>query len=60
MGLVIEPLTKVPADSSPFFNTPILKVLNEYRRENERATLCGSLRYGERFSYTIARDAVAR
>jgi hypothetical protein len=59
MGLVIEPLTEVPADSPPFFNTLILKVLNEYRREDERAALRGSLRYGERFSYTIARDGVA-
>jgi hypothetical protein len=55
-GLVVEPLIEVPAGSPHLLNTLVLKVLNEYRREDELAALRGGLRYGERLSYTVAEE----
>jgi hypothetical protein len=56
-GLAVEPLVEVPAGSPHLLNTLVLKVLNEYRREDALAALRGGLRYGERLSYTIAEEA---
>jgi hypothetical protein len=56
-GLVIEPLIEVPAGSPHLLNTLVLKVLNEYRREDELEALRGGLKYGERLSYTVVEEA---
>jgi hypothetical protein len=56
-GLVIEPLIEVPAGSPHLLNTLVLKVLNEYRREDELEALRGGLKYGERLSYAVAEEA---
>jgi hypothetical protein len=56
-GLVVEPLIEVPAGSPHLLNTLVLKVLNEYRREDELAALRGGLKYGERLSYTVVEEA---
>jgi len=56
-GLVVEPLIEVPAGSPHLLNTLVLKVLNEYRREDELAALRGGLKHGERLSYTVVEEA---
>jgi hypothetical protein len=56
-GLMIEPLIEVSADSPPFLNSHTLKVLNEYRKEDERAVLRGCVKYSERLNHTILKEA---
>jgi hypothetical protein len=55
-GLVIEPLIEVPGDSPPFLNFLVVKVLNEYRRADERAARYGDIEPGERLDYAVEED----
>jgi len=52
-GLVIEPLIEVPAGSPPFLNFLVLKVLNEYRREDERAVRYGDIKPSETLDFAV-------
>jgi hypothetical protein len=42
-GLVVEPLVEVPSDSPPFLKFLIMKVLNGYRRADEKAAKYGDI-----------------
>ena len=52
-GLVVEPLIEVPAGSPPFLNFLVLKVLNEYRREDSRAARYGDIKPGEALDFAV-------
>jgi len=52
-GLMVEPLIEVPAGSPPFLNFLVLKVLNEYRREDSRAARYGGIKPGEALDFAI-------
>lgn len=55
-GLVIEPLIEVPGDSPPFLNFFVVKVLNEYRRADERAARYGDIEPEEKLDYAVEED----
>ena len=50
-GLVIEPLIEVPSDSPPFLKFLIMKVLNGYRRADERAAKYGDIEQEEALDF---------
>jgi hypothetical protein len=42
-GLVVEPLVEVPSDSPPFLKFLVMKVLNGYRKADEKAAKYGDI-----------------
>jgi hypothetical protein len=42
-GLVVEPLVEVPSDSPPFLKFLVMKVLNGYRKADEKAVKYGDI-----------------
>jgi hypothetical protein len=56
-GLVLEPLIEVPSDSPPFLNFLIVKVLNEYRKGDERAARYGDVKPSEKLDFAVFEEA---
>jgi hypothetical protein len=50
---VIEPLVEVPSDSPPFLKFLVMKVLNEYRRADERAARYGDIEPDEKLDFEV-------
>ena len=50
-GLVVEPLVEVPSDSPPFLKFLIMKVLNGYRRGDEKAVKFGDIEPSEALDF---------
>jgi len=46
-------LIEVPAGSPPFLNFLVLKVLNEYRREDSRAARYGGIKPSEALDFAV-------
>jgi hypothetical protein len=59
-GLVVEPLVEVPSDSPPFLKFLVMKVLNEYRKADERAARYGDIEPGEKLDYAVEEDGEGR
>ena len=54
-GLVVKPLIEVPAGSPPFLNFLVLKVLNEYGREDSRAARYEDIKPSEALDLALRR-----
>ena len=50
-GLVVEPLVEVPSDSPPFLKFLVMKVLNGYRKADERAAKYGDIEPSEALDF---------
>jgi hypothetical protein len=50
-GLVLEPLVEVPSDSPPFLKFLVMKVLNGYRKADEKAAKYGDIEPGEALDF---------
>jgi len=50
-SLVVEPLVEVPSDSPPFLKFLVMKVLNGYRKADERAAKYGDIEPGEALDF---------
>lgn len=50
-GLVVEPLVEVPSDSPPFLKFLVMKVLNGYRKADEKAVKYGDIKPGEALDF---------